>query len=153
MSNNIENRPAWCVSDRRSAFFPDGRDGLTYLLTYTHNLISKPHSVPPYTPYTTELDVAGSKAYWTTSAVRFVTAFWSDTGELASLGRRLGFVAIDRLSDGMDVTLTIKSEDLTLFLRNWSFGIKGVPQQPAVKDISRKSPCETYTYIHTCIHT
>ena len=28
-------------------FFPDGRDGLTYLLgTYTHNLISRPHSVP-----------------------------------------------------------------------------------------------------------
>ena len=26
---------------------------------YTHNLISKPHSVPPYTPYTTELVVAG----------------------------------------------------------------------------------------------
>ena len=25
----------------------------------THNLISKPHSVPPYTPYTTELVVAG----------------------------------------------------------------------------------------------
>ena len=43
-------------------FFPDGRffrmDG-----TYAHNLISKPHSIPPYTPYTTELVVAGSKAY------------------------------------------------------------------------------------------
>ena len=47
----------------------------------------------------------------------------------------------------------IKSEDLTPFLRNWSFGIKAVPQRPAVKDISRKSPCETYTYIHTWIHT
>ena len=31
--------------------------------------------------------------------------------------------------------------------------IKGVLQRPAVKDISRKSPCETYVYIHTCIHT
>ena len=30
------------------------------LLTYAHNLISKPHSVPTYTPYTTELVVAGS---------------------------------------------------------------------------------------------
>ena len=40
-------------------FFPDGRD----LWTYAHNLISKPHSVPPYTPYTTELVVVGSKAY------------------------------------------------------------------------------------------
>ena len=27
--------------------------------TYAHNLISKPHSVPMYTPYTTELVVAG----------------------------------------------------------------------------------------------
>ena len=27
--------------------------------TYAHNLISKPHSVPTYTPYTTELVVAG----------------------------------------------------------------------------------------------
>jgi len=39
MSNNIENRPPWCASDRRSVygrFFPDGMDGLTYLLTYTH---------------------------------------------------------------------------------------------------------------------
>ena len=47
---------------RRSGFvaigFRFGRDG-----RYTHNLISKPHSVPPYTPYTTELVVAGSKAY------------------------------------------------------------------------------------------
>ena len=57
----------------------------------------------------------------------------------------------------------IKSEDLTPLLRIWSFRIKGVPQRPAVKDISRKSPCETYihphmyscihTYIHTHIHT
>ena len=37
-----------------------GRTGRTYLLTYAHTLISKPHSVPPYTPYTTELVVAGS---------------------------------------------------------------------------------------------
>ena len=55
------------ASDRRDGRFLDGRDGLTYLLTdlrtYAHNLISKPHSVPPYTPYTTELVVAGSKAY------------------------------------------------------------------------------------------
>ena len=60
----------------------------TYLLTYAHNLISKPHSVPPYTLYTTELVVAGLKQYWTTSAVRFVPAFRSDAGSLASLGRR-----------------------------------------------------------------
>ena len=71
--------------------------------------------------------------------------------------------------DGRDVlTHTIKSEDLTPFLRNWSFGIKGVLQRPAVKDISRKSPCEfffSHKYVHTyvcmyvcmyvctCIHT
>ena len=30
----------------------------------------------------------------------------------------------------------------------WYHSIKGVPQRPAVKDISRKSPCETYIYIH-----
>ena len=33
------------------------------LLEDTHNLIWGPHSVPTYTPYTTELVVAGSKAY------------------------------------------------------------------------------------------
>ena len=52
-------------SVRRSAFVPDGRDGRTEL--DAHNLISKPHdhSVPdpPYTPYTTELVVAGLKQY------------------------------------------------------------------------------------------
>ena len=31
--------------------------------TYAHNLISKPHSVPMYTPYTTELVVAGSNTF------------------------------------------------------------------------------------------
>ena len=85
-----------------------------------------------------------SKAYWTTRAVRFVTAFRSDTGGLASLVRRSGFVAIG-FRFGRDVRLvhTIKSEDLTPllriwsfrikfedltpFLRNWSFGIKAVP--------------------------
>ena len=77
------------------------------LRTDTHNLISKPHSVPPYTPYTTELVVAGSnlrtslrsyvnygtdrsgsKQYRTISAVRSVKSFRSDAGGLASLGRR-----------------------------------------------------------------
>ena len=33
------------------------------LLTYAHNQIWGPHSVPTYTPYTPELVVAGSKAY------------------------------------------------------------------------------------------
>ena len=37
--------------------FGTGRD------VSTHNLTSKPHSVPPYTPYTTELVVAGLKQY------------------------------------------------------------------------------------------
>ena len=33
------------------------------------------------------------------------------------------------------------------------FRIKGAPQRPAVKDISQKSPCETYIYINTHMHT
>ena len=87
-----------------------------------------------------------------TSAVRFVKSFRSDAGGLASLGRqglsvrhrRTRFarspigVRRDRLSVRMDgtwtgktdlLTHTIKSEDLTPFLRklrNWSFRIKGV---------------------------
>ena len=117
-------------------------------------------------------DRSGSKQYRTISAVRFVKSFRSDAGGLASLGRRglsvrhrrtrfarppIG-VRRDRLSirTGRYVTLlhTIKSEDLTPFLRklrNWSFRIKGVPQRPAVKDINRKSRCETYIYIHSYI--
>ena len=64
--------------------------GFGTLWTDTQNLIWGPHSVPTYTPYTTELVVAGLKQYWTTRAVRFVNAFRSDTGGLASLGRRSG---------------------------------------------------------------
>ena len=87
-------------SDRRSNFLIGFRTIFEFRLrtgryvTDTQNLIWGLHSVPPYTPYTTELVVAGSKAYWTTSAVRFITAFRSDTSSLASLGRRSGFVAI-----------------------------------------------------------
>ena len=92
-----------CFASLKCGFWT-GRDLLTYLLTYAHNLISKPHSVPPYTPYTTELVVAGSnlrtslrsyvtdrsgsKQYRTISAVRSVKSFRSDAGGLASLGRR-----------------------------------------------------------------
>ena len=36
----------------------------------THNLISKPHSVPPYTPYTTELVVQNQRRTATTSCER-----------------------------------------------------------------------------------
>ena len=55
------------------------------LRTDTQNLIWGPHSVPPYTPYTTELVVAGSKAYrndqlWKTSVeshlVKYVEFVW-----------------------------------------------------------------------------
>jgi len=143
-----------CFASTKCGFWT-GRD----LHTYAHNLISKPHSVPPYT---TELVIAGSKAYCNDQcgSVRKV---------LSVRRRRPRFarppigVRRDRLSKRTGhgfrtgLTHTIKSEDLTPFLRNWSFGIKGVPQRPAVKDISRKSPCETYTvyilYIHACIHT
>jgi len=64
MSNNIENRPPRCASDRRSAFFPNGRDGRTYLRTQSNLRTSL--------PCTTSLVVAGSKAYrndqlWKTS--------------------------------------------------------------------------------------
>ena len=65
-----------------------------------------------------------------TSAVRFVTAFPSDAGGLALLGRRSG--SVRRSAFGRDLltyllTHTIKFEDLTPFLRklwNWSFRIK-----------------------------
>ena len=93
-----------CFASSKCGFWT-GRDLLTYLLTYAHNLISKPHSVPPYTPYTTELVVAGLKQYWTTSAVRFVKCFRSDTGGLASLGSRSGSVRCSAfVPDGRDGT-------------------------------------------------
>ena len=81
------------ASDRRSAglfFRMDGTYLLTYLRTYAHNLISKPHfRVLRHWSLRDRL-----KQYRTTRAVRFVKWFRSDTGGLASLVRRSGFVTI-----------------------------------------------------------
>ena len=69
-------------------------------------------------------DRSGSKQYRTISAVRFIKSFRSDAGDLASLGcRGLSVGQSLRSANGRDLlthllTHTIKSEDLTPFLRN-----------------------------------
>ena len=58
---------------------------------------------------------------------------------------------------GRDVTLrtesnlrtSLRSSVYSVYYRTGRCRIKAVPQRPAVKDISRKSPCETYIYIYT----
>ena len=133
----------------------------------THNQIWGPHSIP------TSLVVSGSNLEtslrsYVTGRFRIKTVLNDQCGSVRKvlsvrhrrprfarppIGVRRDRLSIRTLLDGR--THTIKSEDLTPLLRIWSFRIKGVPQRPAVKDISRKSPCETYIHPHmyTYIHT
>ena len=125
----------------------DGQDGWD-----THNLISKPHSVPTYTPYTTSLVVAGLKQHRNdqgfrsgADAVRFVARL--------RIGHDVTLRDVTYLHTQSNLRTSLRSYVYSIYYRTGRFRIKGVPQRPAVKDISRKSCCETYIFIHTCIHT
>ena len=74
---------------------------------------------------------------------------------------------LDRLRDGTlryghtesNLRTSLRSYVYSVYYRTGRCRIKGVLQRPAVKDISRKSPCQFFsfsfihTYIHTYIHT
>ena len=132
------------------AFGPNARRSRLAMVPDTnqeaHNQIWRSHSVP------TSLVLQDQNSTETTSAVRFVQGFRSERSALALRARASPLFRTSGITHyTLHITLTIKSEDLTPFLCHWLFRIKGVLKRPAVKDISRKSPCEFFfSYILMC---